>query len=248
MADRIAVLSDIHANRMALEAVLDDIALQHADLIINLGDTLFGPLEPVETARLLRQAPRMVHIMGNCDEALLTENPDSMTYRFVKPLLDEPTTEWIATFQPEWSCEDLYFCHGSPGSNRTYLMQEVTQDGAVAKSPEALASLTARLPYSHIFCGHSHVPATVRLPNGQSVHNPGSVGLPAYREDLPYPHRMEAGSPFARYTLITRTSSRSKWHIEPVQVRYDWDAAADLALRNGRPDYAVAIRTGYAGA
>src|ERR1700689_3915823 len=46
---RLAVISDIHANLAALEAVLDDIAVKSPDAIINLGDCVSGPLWPRET-------------------------------------------------------------------------------------------------------------------------------------------------------------------------------------------------------
>lgn len=51
---RIAVLSDIHGNLAALEAVAADIAKRSADAVFNLGDSLSGPLRPKETAGFLR--------------------------------------------------------------------------------------------------------------------------------------------------------------------------------------------------
>lgn len=64
----IAVISDIHSNKNALEAVLRDADGRNIDLIVNLGDSLFGPLDPLGTARLLMQRDNIVNIMGNCDE------------------------------------------------------------------------------------------------------------------------------------------------------------------------------------
>lgn len=50
---KIAALSAIHGNLAALEAVLEDVAARRADLAVNLGDILSGPLQPAETADLL---------------------------------------------------------------------------------------------------------------------------------------------------------------------------------------------------
>lgn len=50
---RIALVSDIHGNLPALRAVLDDIAWRGVDLIVNLGDSVSGPLLPRETAAML---------------------------------------------------------------------------------------------------------------------------------------------------------------------------------------------------
>ena len=55
---------------------------------------------------------------------------------------------------------------------------------------------------------------------------------------------MEAGSPHARYVIVTR--SGENWHVEHHAVTYDWEAAARLAEENRRPDWAAWLRTGRA--
>jgi hypothetical protein len=76
------------------------------------------------------------------------------------------------------------------------------------------------------------------------IVNPGSVGMPAYRDVTPLPHAMEAGSPHARYALLTRNGAG--WTAELRAVAYDWEAAARQAEANGRSDAAHAARTGRA--
>src|ERR1700689_3035979 len=66
---RLAVISDIHANLAALEAVLDDIASKSPDAIINLGDCVSGPLWPKETMELL-EARGVPSVRGNHDRWL----------------------------------------------------------------------------------------------------------------------------------------------------------------------------------
>ena len=61
---RIAAISDIHGNLPALEAVLADIARRGADLVVNCGDILSGPLWPAETAERL-MALNLPTIAGN---------------------------------------------------------------------------------------------------------------------------------------------------------------------------------------
>lgn len=46
----LAILADVHANRWALDAVLDDIDRRGVDRLVNLGDSLYGPLDPAGTA------------------------------------------------------------------------------------------------------------------------------------------------------------------------------------------------------
>ena len=83
---------------------------------------------------------------------------------------------------------------------------------------------------SLLLCGHSHLPRAVRLPDGRTVVNPGSVGLQAFDWD------------HARYAMIERTPGG--WAVEHVQVAYDWESMARLADANGRPLWATALRTG----
>jgi predicted phosphodiesterase len=58
-----------------------------------------------------------------------------------------------------------------------------------------------------ILCGHSHIPRIVYLSAGKLIANPGSVGLPEYEDDLPHKHAIEAGSPHARYSIITHNGN-----------------------------------------
>ncbi|MDA8015810.1 MAG: metallophosphatase family protein [Thermoanaerobaculia bacterium] len=88
----------------------------------------------------------------------------------------------------------------------------------------------------------THVARQVRQPDGTLVVNPGSVGLPAYTDDEPFPHAMEAGSPHARYAVLEQQPAG--WTVEQYSVAYDWEAAALQAERTGRHDWAGWIRTG----
>ena len=67
---KLAVISDIHGNLTALEAVLADIATQGVDQTVNLGDILSGPLQPAETADLL-MARNFTTIRGNHERQVL---------------------------------------------------------------------------------------------------------------------------------------------------------------------------------
>jgi hypothetical protein len=79
----------------------------------------------------------------------------------------------------------------------------------------------------------------VRLTSGQTIVNPGSVGLPAYADDLPVPHVMESGSPHTRYAIIECSAVCS------VHIEYDWNAAAMKAPELGCDDWARGIATGH---
>ncbi|EOW6434492.1 metallophosphoesterase family protein [Cronobacter turicensis] len=56
--------------------------------------------------------------------------------------------------------------------------------------------------YSLILCGHTHIPRSVEISSTCLIVNPGSVGLQAYDDEHPFFHKMEAGSPHARYAIL----------------------------------------------
>jgi len=84
----------------------------------------------------------------------------------------------------------------------------------------------------------------MELADGQTVFNPGSVGLPAYDDDHPTWHFMQAESQHARYGLVER--GPAGWNFSFRALRYDWEAAAALAVSRGRRDWAHALSSGLA--
>lgn len=241
----IAVISDIHSNALALEAVLKDIQSRNIEMIVNLGDTLLGPLDPVSTAERLMPMKNVVNIMGNGDAMLLQDNASSASYNFTRPLLTQEMIEWIKGFKAQWVYENILFCHGSPDSNSRYLVEEITSVGMVNKTIDVLKFELEDIPQNYIVCGHSHIGKTVYISENMMVINPGSVGLPAYTDEEPLPHRVETLSPYAKYAIIT-TQDYLITKVEHVELFYDWNQASNLAKENSREDYAYPLKTGAA--
>lgn len=245
MHKTIAIISDIHSNSLALEAVLKDISARDIQLIVNLGDSLFGPIDPLGTAKQLMDNKNIINIMGNCDQVLLKEESNSATFKFVKPMMNDEITDWIRSFKDTWLFEDLLFCHGTPSLNDQYLLEVVNENGVSYKNPDQLKKELEEVPQKYIFCGHSHVFRMFFLSNGKRIVNAGSVGLPAYEDELPFAHVMESNSPYAEY-VIAHKSSDDIWDVEHILIHYDWDKASSMAQENGREDYAFAVKTGRA--
>jgi len=242
--ESLAVISDIHSNHLALQAVLSDIENRGINQIVNLGDSLFGPVNPVATAELLMSNKKIVNIMGNCDQLLLLDSSPSATYNFVKPIMSLEMEQWIRSFENTYTySNELLFCHGTPFANNQYLLEEVSEAGVRYKSVEQLSLELEDIPQTQILCGHSHVFKSIYLPCGKIIINAGSVGLPAYDDEWPHPHVMESLTPLAEYVIMNRMPGQL-WQFELVSVPYDWNAASELALRHGREDYAYSIRTG----
>jgi predicted phosphodiesterase len=244
---QVAVISDVHGNLWALSAVLDDIARRGVRNMVNLGDSLYGPLLPKQTASLVVSLG-IPTVRGNEDRLILEdqrESADSPTLRHVQDSLRPQHLQWLATLdKTAVAFEDLFMCHGTPERDDEYLFEDVSGSGLRIRTGDELAPALAASGRPVLLCGHSHLPQVLRLPTGGLIMNPGSVGLPAYYDDQPGPHVMEAGTPHARYAVVSRTEAG--WSTEAVEVDYDWDAAAGVAQRNGRPDWAQWLTTGLA--
>jgi predicted phosphodiesterase len=244
----IAVLSDIHGNRWALEAVLEDARCRGIRGMVNLGDCLYGPLDPAGTARILMELD-MPTVRGNEDRILLDDpgrHPDSPSLPFVQSQLQPEHLRWLRALPCNAVVhEDFFLCHGTPRNDGEYLLWEVQVHGPCRLAAVAVAERLQGVGQPIVLCGHDHLPAIMHLPDGRLVVDPGSVGLPAYRDDLPFPHAMEAGSPHARYGIVIPSDAGPT--VENIAVPYDWHGAAAAAERNGRPDWAAGLRTGRVG-
>lgn len=241
---RVAILSDIHGNIAALDAVLADVERRGADAIVNLGDILSGPLFPCETADRL-MALDLPTIRGNHERQLLTLHQDRMgaSDRYTDSVLQPRHRDWIAAL-PEslWLADDVLMVHGAPGEDLCYWLETVEPAGLRAATADEVESRAGGVAAPLILCGHTHIPRIHRRPDGGMIVNPGSVGLPAYADDHPVPHKVETGAPHARYAIVDRTADG--WRAEPIAIPYDWEAAARAADAREHADWAMALRTG----
>jgi predicted phosphodiesterase len=244
---RIAFVSDIHGNLPALEAVVADMARRGVDRVVNLGDSLSGPLLPEETAQCL-MAQDWLHLAGNHERQLLDRPVERMNASdaHARARLSPRTLHWVATLAHTHRLDaDVWLCHGSPRSDLEYLLETVTPEGLRLARAEEIAERRGHTPARLIACGHSHLPRALRAADGCLLLNPGSVGLPGYDDDHPHIHWVDNGSPDARYAIAER-AAHGHWRAELLAVPYDHAAMAALARRHQREDWAVPLATGYA--
>jgi predicted phosphodiesterase len=255
---KLAVVSDIHGNLAALHAVLQDIARQGVDQVVNLGDILSGPLQPAETAEFL-MAQGFPTITGNHERQLLqvidrggafdTQDSDGFAATQIKPA----HVQWLRSLPAHHSlADDLLLVHGTPASDLVYWLETVTPDFGQESSPgvraatadevrERLHKAQGAQRASLVLCGHTHVPRAIRCGDTRIV-NPGSVGLQAYEGHHPHYHQVANGSPDARYAIVERQAAG--WTARLCCVPYDWAPQAKLAVERGRHDWACALATG----
>ncbi len=243
---RFAVIADIHGNHLALEAVLADIRKQGITDIVNLGDCFSGPLTAGKTADILLGLDA-VTVRGNHDRYLIEQAPEAMhaSDSVAYAELSERHLAWLRSlpFSTVYRNE-AYLCHATPANDNVYWLESVSPDGHVYLKPlEEIEALAGGIDFPLILCGHSHIPRAVHLSGGRLIVNPGSVGCPAYDDDLPYYHKVEAGHPFASYAILEKRGD--SWLPVFRNVAYDHQAMAELAAQKGRAEWASGLATGW---
>lgn len=245
---RIAVLGDVHGNLAALEAVLCDLRAASPDAVVNLGDLVSGPFDPAgaAAAQMALDAQGGTHTIAGNHERHVLEGGEGASDAYARGRLSAAQLRWMADLPGTLTLLEgrVFACHGSPaGGDLEYLLEDVGGGRTRLDRIEAIRPRLAGIGAAElVLCAHTHVPRAVRV-DGVLVVNPGSVGMPCYRDVEPVPHAMEAGAPEARYALVEHGAGG--WRVELRAVPYDTEVSALQAERAGRPDLAHAARTGW---
>lgn len=241
---RIALISDVHGNLAALEAVGADIRRRGVDLTVNLGDCVSGPLLPRETAQYL-MAEAWLCLAGNHERLLLADGPEprAASDEYAHSQLSSKELDWLRSLPSSARpTPEVLLCHGTPSCDTEYFLETVESSGLREATSAEIAVRLGAERSSLVACGHTHIPRSVRLGRDQLIVNPGSVGLPAYDDTKPFPHVVESGSPGARYAIVE--NSQAEWAATLLCVPYDHESMARLARQRGRPEWEYALLTG----
>ena len=232
---RLALISDIHGNLVALEAVLADIAARGIARIVCLGDIAATGPQPHEVARRIRELGCPV-VMGNTDAWLLEpaprENPDD-TGRVIDEIdlwcaeqLSADDRALLASFAPTVTVsldggKRLLCYHGSP---RSYF-DRISPDTPNEQIAEWLAGTDADL-YAG---GHTHVQMLRRYQKSLLI-NPGSVGMPV---NPTWPGPDMRNPAWAEYAVVECDGERLSVALQ--RVPFDTAALVGVARSCGMP-------------
>jgi diadenosine tetraphosphatase ApaH/serine/threonine PP2A family protein phosphatase len=185
-------------------------------------------------------------VRGNHDRWVCEWPADRLgwTDRFTRSALSGLEMDWLRGLPPVLEFPGILAVHGTAGDDNRYLLERVGGFRLVPDAPAAIAERLGAVPPPLVLCAHSHQPRLIRLPDGPTVVNPGSVGCPAYQDPADDPHVSEVGSPHARYAVVRQVGGMVG--AELIAVEYDHRAAAARAVECGRVDWARALATGYA--
>lgn len=230
--ETIAIISDIHANLVALEAVLDDLDGVRPDRVVCLGDVAATGPQPAGVIDRLRPLG-WSFVRGNCDDALLrfaagagktpADAHDEIDLWCARQLSPEALA-FLASFEPVVTLStghgQLCCYHGSPHSN----LDEIHPGTGEEELGRWMRGQPARL----FAGGHTHV-QMLRSYHGAYLINPGSAGLPyAIRPDgdAYYPA-------WAEYAVVR--VSASALSVELKRVSVDLTAVLEAARSSGMP-------------
>jgi len=231
---RVAVISDIHANRFALDAALDDLGQYGVNQVVCLGDVVQGGAQPGQTVRRLRELACPV-VMGNADAWLLGEENDivepvTQQQREVRAwtLAELSSADWdyVRGFrrilEVTLDREQRLLCfHGSPNSFDDVLLPETSKDDwdrlLGPFSPAIMAG------------GHTHTQQVRRVRDGL-FFNPGSVGV-AYNYYLA--KEQFHTDAWAEYAILSYGDGPMSLSFH--RVPYDLERLIRIIQSSGRP-------------
>lgn len=236
---RIAILSDVHGNCLALETALADLQPYAVDHIVCNGDMIQGGPQPLETVQLLRSLGCSI-VMGNSDAWLLTgvetdahllsderRQKLDLVRAWSLSKLGVEERAFIEAFPATITLElgadlRLLAFHGSPTSFDQFLLPSTPEDEfQETLQPYADSILTG---------GHMHLQFLRRLRDSRKFFfNPGSVGVA-------YNHAQTGGGlldPWVEYAVLTVRAGRVELGF--VRAPLDLDRMAEVYRRSGRP-------------
>lgn len=156
----IAIISDIHGNSWAFREVLADIKSKGIQTIINLGDSLYGPLDSKGTFELLVEN-KVISISGNEDRIILenlSSKSDLITLEYVKAQIDKNTVDWLEKNPFDLIHDnDIYCCHASPMSDLTYLLESLQPDYVAIRDNSEIDKLLKDIKQKIVVCGHNRL-------------------------------------------------------------------------------------------
>jgi putative phosphoesterase len=232
---RLAIISDIHCNLVALDTVLAKIETQRVDQILCLGDVVgLGPQPREVIARLQTIACPIV--MGNNDGWVLQpvlKESSQLDVQYLQDInvwgvdqLTDADKAYVKTFQPTITMslsanKRLLAYHGSPRSYNK-ILDSTTPDEQLE---EAFQGFQADIMVG----GHTHMQMFRRYKQ-QIVLNPGSVGLAL---DRAFPTTEARNAPWAEYTIVDTTTN--SLNVELYRIPFDISAFIETILKSRMP-------------
>lgn len=233
---RIAIFSDIHANREALEACLEAAARLSPDRALFLGDIVGYGADPQWCVETVMARPGAIVLRGNHDQAIgdpseRMNQDGTAAIAWTQSVLSNEAKDWLAQLPLTAEEEDRLYVHAD--ASEPWRFRYVTDEDSAQRS---LDGTQQRIT----LCGHVHIPRLFgRTATGRiTVFRPVSgiaVPLPAPRKWLAVLGAVgqpRDRNPAACFGLLDTAAGTLAWH----RVAYDIEAAAAKIRAAGLPD------------
>ncbi len=224
---KIAIISDIHGNLSALNAVLQDIEKQEIDNYFFLGDLVMNGPSPREVYEIIDQLEPEVWIKGNTDEWLELFDDDTeedspkkalmlARNRYAKERLTADQIERLVRVQDQSvvivNDKKILCVHGSPDS--------IEEAIGIMRPLSYFDELMANNTFDLLLCGHTHLPF-IGFYKGKKIMNPGGIGF-SLDED-------------SRASYGVLTIGNNEFSLTIHRVDYDVDAVVKVASEREFP-------------
>ena len=224
---KVAILSDIHANMQALDAIMADLKSKNCEKVFCLGDIAMAGPQPRMAVDFVREQKNWTVIQGNTDKLIADFSPqiiEDVKNKFpvmAKALVDDvyiledDKKAYLKALPEKYELElegvKILLVHGSPRRNNEDILPDMPLN--------IIEEMTAGVDADVIFCGHTHVPCGYQTNKKQTVVNVGSVGRPMTSE------------PKACYVIAD--FQNGGFSIEHRFVDYDRETAAQIVKLRG---------------
>jgi predicted phosphodiesterase len=220
---RVAILSDIHGNAVALEACLADLAANGgADRIVAAGDLCMDGPRPRKVIRRLREAGAHV-VRGNTDRMIALDDlaqyepADQAAILWQRGALGQDLVAWLGAAPMTVAIgndpDGLLVTHATPTRDDEHVWPDA--------GDEQLEAIVAGIVQRTLAFGHLHVPY-VRTWRDRTFVNVASAGLP------------KDGDPRAHYAILSKQSGG--WSVRSRRVAFDVDRVEKQIRKSGMPD------------
>ncbi len=219
---RVAILSDLHGNAVALEACLADLAdAGGADRIVAAGDLCLDGPRPKRVLRRLREVGAAV-VRGNTDRMIALEHANQYdageadALRWQRGALGQDWVAWLGAAPTRLTIGDgadgLFISHATPERDDEHVWPDAPD--------EQLERISAGIVQRTMAFGHLHLPY-VRAWRDRLFVNVASAGLP------------KDGDPRAHYAILTQ--QHGGWSVRSRRVAFDVDRVERQLRRSGMP-------------
>lgn len=257
--DKIAIISDIHGNITALNAVLEDIKKRNINKIFCLGDSITKCTHPDLVIDKIKQVCEVI-LIGNCDYSIC--KPSSKIKNFwSRNIIGEERAEFISSLPISYefymSGHLIRLFHASPYSldeiyNPMFSNKYSKYSHLEIDNPDRLFANTAFIGKTEkdpapdiIGFGHIHTPLLVRYKN-KTIFNPGSVGIPVEMHNNDENDESNKFSTVASYTILEGFYEKTKLDsisFNSVRVPYDIKQEVEDLQNSDMPNKEVIIKT-----